>query len=235
MRFVMGLATPLPAPSASVAVDESATWIAHSWQWMNDNGAALGFLATVATAYIAVRAIMQASSDSRERSRPVITAELDVAEHNDSGVDLTIANKGQSVARDIVVLFDPPLKAADDGEKTSVENIIKRYDKAISVMAPGQKFVNTWWMGIDAQGQDDLVNLIHTPDAVQITICYRDAQGRHRYKDSYELDVNVLLNHTQQWSSTSFKGRMASIDKSLQGAAGALMRLDRKIPQRGNG
>lgn len=87
------------------------------WEWLKLNGAGLSALAAVVTAAIAVVALGHTASDSRDRSRPMMVAEFQLAVNNGAAIDLVVRNAGPSIARDVTVTFDPRLVVPDDGDR----------------------------------------------------------------------------------------------------------------------
>lgn len=190
-------------------------WLGDAWKWVQDSGGALTALATIATALFAVWALVNASRDSRDRSRPMVIAEMQHAEHNDSAVVLAVRNAGASMARRVEVTFDPDLGAAPYADDSLTQAIVLRYASPLSGMAPGQVFRNVWWSGHSVPGMTDLQNAVATPDRVTVALRYEDDRGRV-YTETYALDVRDLLRETFSESSSSFKGRLKTIDESLK-------------------
>jgi hypothetical protein len=203
------------------------------WEWLNLNGAGLSSLATAVTAMIAIVALGHTARDSRERSRPMMVAEFQLAVNNDAAIDLVVRNAGPSIARDVTVTFDPRLEVPDDGDRYVTPSLIRRYATAIDAFAPGQEFRNVWWSGRD-KGGPDLENHEPTPDEVAVTISYRGF-GRHIYRELVRLHINSILMTTRSTSSTSVPGRLAGIHTSLAtiaAASEALAKLAAKAERR---
>ncbi len=195
------------------------------WEWLNLNGAGLSALAAVVTAAIAVVALGHTARDSRDRSRPMMVAEFQLAVNNDAAIDLVVRNAGPSIARDVTVTFDPRLVVPDDGDRYVTPSLIRRYAAVIDAFAPGQEFRNVWWSGRD-KGGPDLENHEPTPDEVVVTISYRGI-GRHTYREAFRLHINSILMTTRSTSSTSVPGRLAGMHKSLATIAAASEALAR--------
>lgn len=189
------------------------------WEWLNVNGTGMSALAAVVTAMIAVLALGQTARDSRERSRPMMVAEFQLAANNDSAVDFVVRNAGPSIAHNVSVTFTPALVVPDDGDRYVTPSLIRRYESAIDTFAPGQEFRNVWWSGRD-KGGPDLQNHEPTPDDVEVTITYGGI-GQQVYRESFRLHVNSILMTTRSTSSTSVPGRLAGIHTSLAAIATA--------------
>lgn len=184
------------------------------WRWINDNGTGLGGIAAVVTAVIAVAALRSTARDSRDRSRPVVVPEFVMAENSDSTIDLRLRNYGQTVADDLRVSFDPPLPQVLASERLVTRFLIQRYDRTIAHLSPGQEFRNIWWIG-EAKGGEMLRNVEPTPDRVRVTVTNRGTV-RKPYRETYTLDVEDITLETYSTSSSSFPGRLESIDRSLK-------------------
>lgn len=178
--------------------------------WMNDNGAAVSALATVATALVAIFALSHTARDSRERTRAVVIAEFRKAKNSTSTIDLVVRNAGQSVARDVVVKFDPEPVLPDDGRVYATKWLLQRYRQTIPTLAPGQELANIWHSA-DSAGMNDEP----TADQVRVTISYRRSRLR-RYSEVFPLDVDLIRMMTFAEDSTSMPGRVTSIAKSLE-------------------
>jgi len=206
---------------ASDAWDAFVNAVGVSWQWISDSNGALTALATIATALFAVWAVVNAGRDSRDRSRPLVIAEFGLAHDSDTSVDLIVRNAGSSMARNIVVTFDPALEVPPGFGPNVTATLIRRYKDPLSGAAPGQSFRNVWWSGHMVDGESDLQNGEPTPDRVSVSVEYRDDR-RRKYSDAFVLDVRVLLAETYSVSSASFKGRVKTIDASLRDITRAL-------------
>jgi hypothetical protein len=68
-------------------------------------------ITVVITSLVAIASLLALRADSRDRSRPVIGAELlpIILSHGTS--ELVVQNIGASVAKNIRVEFDPPIRA----------------------------------------------------------------------------------------------------------------------------
>src|SRR5690348_15692234 len=88
--------------------------------------AAVSAAATVVTAVIAGVALRSTARDSRDRTRPLLVAELRRSTLGTATQDLVIKNCGASVARNVNVLFDPPLPVTEDVAR-NVHWIAQRY------------------------------------------------------------------------------------------------------------
>jgi hypothetical protein len=190
--------------------------------WFDQHGGGVSAMAAVLTAVIAIVTLISAGSDSRSRTRPVVLAELRYAKDSDTTIDLVVRNLGPTVARSVRVEFDPPLEVppiGPTGAGKPTVYLVKRYEKPIPTLAPGQKLSNTWWYGVP-EGPHR-VNGEPTPDQVTVRISYQ-GRGWRTFREAYELDVDVLTLATSTMSSSSTKGRIPTMSESLKSIADSL-------------
>lgn len=149
----------------------------------------VGAVATVAAAVVAIVTLLSIKSDSRDRARPVLSAELLPITLSRGTMELVVQNVGAGVAKDVKVTFDPPV-TEDIG--TMAAYMTRRYAGVIPTMGPGRRLTNVYghWTGDGGHELDEPV-----PKQVTVTITYRDSHGRS-YTDTYDLDVMTLRNQT---------------------------------------
>ena len=189
--------------------------------WFDDHGGGVSALAAIVTAAIAIVSLVSAASDSRSRSQPVVLAEIRRAPDADTSFDLVVRNAGPTVARDVSVSFEPPLElpAGEPPETYALLWIIKRYEKVIPMLAPGQELSNTWWFGAAREGE--IQNIEPTPDRVLIVVRYR-GRGRRWRTEQFPIDMDAHTRGTSTTSSSSFKGRLKSIDQAINRIADSM-------------
>lgn len=201
------------------------TWFTEWWNsidWGAEYWAAVGGLSAAITGLVAIWALLHASRDSRDRSRPVMVAEYRIPPYSAFALLFVIRNAGASVARDVTVSFDPELGTPTDGQKIR-PFLIERYAEPIPVLAPGQELSNSVHVDDEDQDETDL------PFEVTVRIRYRRSRWRW-YQDDYLLKSAVYTKHTWQESSTSPDGRLKSIKEALEGSRRALEAIARKVP-----
>lgn len=165
-------------------------WAEPSTMWTG-----LGSAATLVTAVVAIWTLIALRTDSRDRTRPMMVAELKPSVLT-SNAELHITNAGQSVATNLKVEFDPPLpvlKGAEAEGKTT-PYLQRRYDRVIPTFTPGMVMDNLYQ---EAEDPDEPV-----PDEFTITFHYNDTRGRE-YTDRYFLTLETLKNQTGAYPSTS--------------------------------
>jgi uncharacterized protein (DUF58 family) len=196
------------------------------WNWVNDYGSAIGAVAGVIAAFVAIVALVSAAQDSKARSQPMVAAEFRPAPDSDSSLDFIVTNLGPTPARDVRVEFSPPIALPDDQSRLAAPFLVERYARPIPVLNPGQILSNTWWAGEVGTG-NELVNGEPTPDEVTVTLTYR-GRGRRYIRDSYPLSVETVTLTTYSVSSTSLKGRLQSLDDTMKKIRDHLATIARK-------
>lgn len=116
-------------------------WAAPTTIW-----AGLGSVATLATAAIAIGTLLALKQDSRDRSRPMMVAQLQPAVLNVQHSELKVTNAGPSVAKNVRVEFDPALPVLDEtthGDRNAFY-LQRRYSKVIPTVPPGMVLWNVY-------------------------------------------------------------------------------------------
>lgn len=157
---------------------------------------AVSAIAVLTTAVIAGWSLAGSFRDSRERTRPLITAELEVGPSFVHGaVYLVVTNYGQTAARDVQATFDPA--PAQEDPKSAGHHIHNRYKHAIEVVAPGQRLVNLCRQFVDGK------NVVGDsfPEESVVTVRYwggrhwlpltRSKRLRRMHQDSFILRLGV--------------------------------------------
>ena len=186
--------------------------------------AAVGAIATVAAAGAAILTLIALRRDSRDRSRPIMSADLQPIPLSHGSSELVVTNLGASVARNVRVIFDPELPeligAAAQGKVTPF--LRNRYLDALPTVAPGRKLRNVYSVGVPGPG-DERVNDEPTPSDVLVRFDYQDAHGR-KYSDEYPLTLGMLRNQTESSPSGGKETYAKRTVTALEHVAKALAR-----------
>lgn len=167
----------------------------------------------VITGLVAIASLLALRRDSRDRTRPVVTAELLPIVLSRGTCELVIQNVGASLAKDIVVEFHPPIRSNMGQLAGYVE---RRYKQAIPTMGPGRRLTNVYGHrrgdGTAAYDEDVPQNLV-------VVVSYADGQDR-KYKDRYDLSTETLMNETTTSpSNDDEKGMQRRLVKALEAIA----------------
>lgn len=149
---------------------------------------ALASIATIMAAVVAIWTLAALKQDSRDRTRPVLIAELKRSVLT-AAVELHVRNVGQSVACNVSVTFDPDLDqlVAADKEGVLMPFLQRRYSRVISTLAPGADLDNVYQY-VRNPTRD-------IPDDFTINLTYTDMHDRP-YTDTYHLSVKSVLNQS---------------------------------------
>ena len=169
-------------------------------------------LAAIVTAIVAVRSLVGTRRDSRDRTRPVIVAQLKRAPLSHGTLDLILSNYGSTSAEHVQVGFDPPLPDPSNLPPSDMRQwIALRYSKTFNQWPPGMTLSNVYRAGHDAV------------EAVTVSVRYQGQDGT-QYRDDFELDPDALIKETQASPSSTTPAEKRVI--------GALEAMARALDQR---
>lgn len=171
-------------------------------------------------ALVGVRTLRGARRDSRERSRPMVAAELRDDAHAAATQLLIVRNYGPSVAFDVKVTFDPPIPDPEDPATSVTPFLKRRYADRIPALTPGMELDNVWFAG-SPDGANGWRNDEPTPDRCDVTIACRSSDGVE-YKDTFPIDVGLIRQRTHVSSSTSPDAQRKEMLKAIKGIEAAL-------------
>lgn len=198
-------------------------------------GTVVAAVAAATAAVIAIRTLLASKRDSRDRSRPMVGADLVPDPHPSARTAfLVVRNFGPSVAYNVKVAFDPPLveKPTRSGQPSVLPFIIKRYAEPIPTLIPGNELSNIYFIGErDPDNPEDLLrNDEPIPDRVTVTITYGSAHDlTEEYSDTFVLDMRVLLLETFSEHSDSQHGLQKRSTKALEKITPAITALAKDI------
>jgi hypothetical protein len=152
-------------------------------------------VAAITGAVSAVRTLRRAREDSRERSRPIVAAELRRIPYSQGSQALVIKNDGPSVARNVRVTFEPPIPVPADPSTSATPYLKRRYAGPIPALTPGMELENVYKSAIPRDSEP-------TPDQILVRVAYQGPDG-HRYEDEFPLDTGLLEAHTYITSSAA--------------------------------
>jgi hypothetical protein len=115
--------------------------------WIAGRAAVVSSIAAIWSARNGNRTLKRADRDGQARARPMVAAELREYQFDERTLLLIIRNYGPTVARNIVVTFDPPLpKTSPERAHDSLAPFLKaRYMKPIPVLTPGMELNNIYF------------------------------------------------------------------------------------------
>jgi hypothetical protein len=175
-------------------------------------------IAALITGVIAVVTLLAIRQDSRDRTRPVIVADLLPELFTPSTSELVVQNVGQSVAKEIRVTFEPAI-TEEMGEL--VAYVARRYSRVIPTMGPGRRLSNIYAHMKPGTGLADE----DVPHHLVVDISYKDAHG-YAYRDRYGLTLDTLLGETNSNpSNTDEAGMRRRLVRALEETARGVNRF----------
>lgn len=179
-------------------------------------GALIALGAAIAGALAGFRTLNQLRADSRERSRPMMSAELRKPPYVPGTQLLAIRNYGPSVARNVQVTFDPsiPDPTPEQTAQSATPFLKRRYTEPIPVVTPGMELTNVWFFGKQAQPGGPWENFEPTPETFTVSITYEGPDGTP-YSDQFPLSVDLIREHTEVSHSSAPEHQLKSIATSL--------------------
>ncbi|QDP95823.1 hypothetical protein FOE78_07840 [Microlunatus elymi] len=158
-------------------------------------------IATAAAAAVAIISLLAILRDSRERTRPLVTADLERAplSRDQRHLDLVLRNSGATAARDLRVAFDPtPIIIPRDERRPQVATVLeKRFTGTLRILPPGRPIRSAYYIGEQNPNKpSDVRNSEPLPDTFTVIASYKDYRGRP-YSDTFELSVDDYLHETE--------------------------------------
>lgn len=194
-------------------------WINPDWfnpaTWSHEAISSVVGVGTLATAIVAssvgVRTLRETAKGVRNSYRPLMVAELMPPDKPKLPAVLRVANDGNTVARDVVVAFNPPLPEPDldrykhqviDGvqvTKTLMETVHDKFDgRVFSSWTPGRETTVDFW-ALPRDFTSDSNSAEGVPPRQGLTVTYKDPSG-HPYTEEFVLDVAQVMGAS--WSTT---------------------------------
>ncbi|WP_433300415.1 hypothetical protein ACQP2F_03040 [Actinoplanes sp. CA-030573] len=197
--------------------------------WLAAGAACAGVVAAWWAAINGVRTLRQTRTDSRNRSRPMVAAELQPVEYSKGMIALVVRNFGPTIARNVRVTFDPPIPDPTNPAQSLTTFLKRRYEKPILTLTPDMKLSNLWFIG---QAGDDgrFRNTEPTPEQCTVTIACESADGT-AYEDKFVIDVALVQAETYAEPSTSPQARMKTVADSLKSLDASVKTIARAQPR----
>ncbi len=159
--------------------------------WVTAGAACVTAGVAVVATFIARSQLKHVRTDSRERSRPMMAAELRRPPHVPGTQLLVVRNYGSSIARQVVVTFDSPIPdpSPEKAARSVSPFVRRRYAETISVITPGMELSNIWFSGVAGTG-GRWENFEPTPERFTVTFTYQGPDG-YSYEDAIQLDTGL--------------------------------------------
>ncbi len=155
--------------------------------WTSDDfGAAANvgtFLVALAALVIATRQLRQARELRREEMAPYVVVDVVPSTTSNWLLELVVENIGQTVARDVRITVDPPLRSTLDTDEVQVARW-SVLEEGVRTMAPGRRLTALF----DSAHQRHSTDL---PRRYEVTVSAEDSYGR-KEKYPFTIDLNPL-------------------------------------------
>lgn len=221
-------------------------WVSMSWWTAERLTAAMNVViaaAAISSFVLALRTLRLNRKININANRPMIMAEVLQPDYAQEPLRLMISNRGRSVAKDVVVGFEPDLSevkmqsGSQEGEALHsavdrVETIFR--NRVFSTWVPGHQIDVAYWLqpsGKLVDGGTIADSAEGVPPEVFARVEYDDELGNH-YSERYELNVRAVLGNDFRVSRTETNGRFnfeAQISKDLQENTRMLGRIARRL------
>ncbi len=142
---------------------------------------ALQLFVLIAAALFARRQVNEARELREQQNRPFVVIDTDF--ERASELFLHVTNLGTSLARDVRIDIEPPLKSTVD---IPVEKF-KMLSDGISTLAPGKELRTFFDLGFRRHESD-------LPLVYAATIRYSDETGRRRFEEKIDLDLEQYMH-----------------------------------------
>ncbi|MBB2944811.1 hypothetical protein FB565_004544 [Actinoplanes lutulentus] len=127
--------------------------------------AAIALVASIA----AFRQVREARTLREEQAQPYVVAFMEASQTSQHIVELVVKNFGTTVARNVQMDCQPPLKRTSSG-KDATEEV--RVFESLPVLVPGQEWRIFWDSGVSRKD----ANL---PDRYEVTLRYQDSHDKN--------------------------------------------------------
>lgn len=187
-------------------------------------------LGTLATAIIAIWALIRQESQSRERSRPVVLPTIELR-HEPMRLNFYVENYGPSAAYNVKLTFEKHEAWARGDAEKSITELAQMFDTTVPMWAPRQR-IGTLYAWSAAHSEQDFDKI---PKTVKGTVSYR-GNGRYwygakmRFAERFELTAEIwLLAHPEPESSNSVKGFIKEISKGTNTMADSMRQVEKTL------
>jgi hypothetical protein len=170
--------------TASTTTNGSVNW-GDVPGWITAGAAVVALIFAALAAKAAFAQAREARSLREEQAAPYVIVDVEPSEASSMYLELYVKNIGQTVARNVQVTFDPPLKSTLDDE-TSPRASAGFLSRPIGAMPPGREYRMLFDSG-PALHDSDL------PREYRATVMFDGVHGPQTLV--YEIDVNVFYDY----------------------------------------
>ncbi|WP_375425258.1 hypothetical protein [uncultured Friedmanniella sp.] len=156
-------------------------------QWAAVEALATAFSAviTVFAVVFAVVQVLQARRLRREQAQPFVVVDFESSPAWQNAIELVIQNTGTTVARDVHVMFDPPLESTEHHPGYSIADSVL-VKTGIPTMPPGKRISALFDISHERKKSG-------LPLTYSATVTFKDFRGKVQTPLKYVLDLNFLF------------------------------------------
>ena len=179
-------------------------WGISAQEWSAIGTMATAIIALAAAGFAAAQ-VLEARRAREDRTRPFVVVDIVPSKTSPLLLLLVVENIGQTLARDVKLKFDPPLRTTFEQRAIEDSSLVT---EGILSMPPGRRIEGLFDQG-PARSESDL------PMRYDVTVELRDARGREQEALQYVLDLGPIfgLTFTQELSIHHAAKALQNIDK----------------------
>jgi hypothetical protein len=161
-------------------------WDPADWSAL---AAAVTTLVAVVAAAFAFLQVRQARLLREEQAQPFVVVDFEPSPVWSNIINLVIQNSGKTVAKDVLVVFDPPLVSSQPQEGYELAKSVL-LTSGIPTMPPGKRIATMF--DVSHERKDSFLPMTYTA-----TVHFSDWRNKPQEPLTYVLDLNFLYGLTQ--------------------------------------
>ena len=161
-----------------------ANWNAAEWTALAQTVTAIIALFAVVVGYFQLR---EAQRQRREQTQPFVVVDIEPSPSFNKALNLIVHNTGLTVAHDVRITFDPPLRSSMDGIDLEFSQLL---NGMIPTLTPGRRIVALFDVSHE-RFETDL------PSSFEVTVEYLDSRRRKLPPLRSRVDFGFLYDLRQ--------------------------------------
>jgi hypothetical protein len=193
-------------------ITANGSWPPDFGEWKPDDWEAFGTTVTAAVAVLAaIVAYFQVREARRlreEQARPFVVVDFESSPAWSNLINLVIKNVSNTLATDVRMEFDPPLKSSDASNQLPSSLLIR---EGIPTLPPGRR-IHVFFDATHERIKTDL------PLRYDVTVSFKDYRGRQQERLLYRLDLEPLydVNYITEYGVHHAAKALREIEKLLK-------------------
>ena len=193
--------------------------------WLTAIGTLGTFLIAGIAACVALGQLREARNLREAEAQPFVTVDVEPSVVSRHLFNLIISNTGKTLARDVSIKFDPPLRSTLDSTGFSLADF-KALASGIPALPPGRKYQVLL---------DSAIERFHSdlPDTYTVTVDFRDRNGKKAYSLTYQLDLAIYRSalYVQEQGIHHIADEMKDLNKKLGQLTSVMVEYFKKIDE----